>query len=90
LNDLWVFTGDMFHPSVIEKNAMSEGIGPDVSSLNEEWMSKVQEVFREANLQVPAQTWMQKGGKEGIHTEYLGYLLAEMQYLQRTYPNATW
>lgn len=82
LTDLWMFTGEMFVPASYELI--------DVAALKEEWMKKVQTVFAEATLEVPNQTWMQNGGKEGRHTEHMGYLLAEMQYLQRAYPNATW
>ena len=82
LNDLWMFTGEMFVTATYEV--------VDVALLKEEWLQKVQSVFDEATLEVPKSTWAQSGGKEGRHTEYLGYLLAEMQYLQRTYPNVTW
>jgi ring-1,2-phenylacetyl-CoA epoxidase subunit PaaC len=82
LDELWVYTGEMFQPATFE------GLG--LSSIKENWMIKVDEVFNEARLTMPAQTWMHQGGKEGKHTEHLGYLLAEMQFLQRTYPNSTW
>lgn len=82
LEDLWMFTGEMFTKASYELI--------DVSSLKADWLNKVEMVFDEASLEMPKQTWMQEGGKQGKHTEYLGYLLAEMQYLQRTYPNATW
>lgn len=82
LNELWMFTGEMF------TTADYEGI--DVSGIKEEWLQRVEAVFAEATLNLPAQTWTQSGGKEGRHTEHLGYLLAEMQHLQRTFPNAVW
>jgi phenylacetate-CoA oxygenase, PaaI subunit len=78
----WMFTGELFIPELYELI--------DVSSLKNSWIKKIEEVFAAANLELPKQTWMQTGGKQGKHTENLGYLLAEMQYLQRTYPNATW
>jgi ring-1,2-phenylacetyl-CoA epoxidase subunit PaaC len=78
----WMFTGEMFVPAGYELM--------DVSLLKQDWMKKVDSVFSEATLEVPKQTWMQSGGKEGKHTEYLGYLLTEMQYLQKTYPNSQW
>jgi ring-1,2-phenylacetyl-CoA epoxidase subunit PaaC len=62
----------------------------DLASLKEDWTNKVAAVFTEATLEIPKQSWTQSGGKEGRHTEHLGYLLAEMQYLQRAFPNATW
>lgn len=82
LQDQWMFTGEMFQPSSYELI--------DVSSLKDDWMKKVESVFPQATLQIPKQTWMQSGGKEGRHTEHLGYLLTELQYLQRTYPNSVW
>lgn len=82
LKDQWSFTGEMFTTAQYEL--------ADVAALKEEWNKKIDSVFAEATLAVPTQTWMQSGGKQGRHTEYLGYLLAEMQFLQRTYPNSTW
>lgn len=82
LADLWMFTGEMFVTAPYEEI--------DVASLKDEWLQKVQTVFEEAALELPKSTWAQQGGKEGKHTEHLGYLLTEMQYLQRVYPNATW
>jgi ring-1,2-phenylacetyl-CoA epoxidase subunit PaaC len=90
LEELWMFTGELFIPVGFEQQAAIEGYGIDVSSLKEAWMNKVAAIFEEATLTVPNNTWAQSGGKEGKHTEHLGYLLAEMQSLQRTYPNAVW
>jgi ring-1,2-phenylacetyl-CoA epoxidase subunit PaaC len=59
-------------------------------TLREPWLRHVAEVFRAATLTLPSDGWMQQGGKRGRHTEHLGYLLAEMQFLQRTYPDAKW
>jgi ring-1,2-phenylacetyl-CoA epoxidase subunit PaaC len=82
VESLWPFIGELF------ASVPYEGI--DVFSLKEAWTQKVQIVFDEALLELPKDPWMQSGGKSGRHTEYLGYLLAEMQYLQRVYPNASW
>lgn len=82
LDELWMFTGELFIPSDYEL--------VNDSSLKIEWLKKIDSIFTEATLQIPQQSWMQKGGKDGRHTEYLGYILTEMQYLQRTYPNAKW
>lgn len=88
---LWPFTGELFEATPYEKAAVQSGAGRDVAALKEEWQSRVQAVFAEATLELPtASSWFQSGGKEGRHTEHLGYLLAEMQYLPRTYPNLTW
>jgi len=91
LENVWMFTGELFIAAPFEQEAATEGWGVDVGhTLKEAWTQKVASVFEEATLAVPQNSWAQSGGKKGIHTEHLGYLLAEMQYLQRTYPNAVW
>lgn len=90
INTLWEYTGEFFIPADYEENAFKEGIAPDISLLKEKWMAKISEVFEEATLPAPAAVYMQSGGKNGIHTEHLGYILSEMQVLQRTYPGAEW
>jgi ring-1,2-phenylacetyl-CoA epoxidase subunit PaaC len=90
LADLWMFTGEIFLPAAFEHKSVAEGFGADPSLLKDLWLQKVEVIFAEAGLAIPKQTWAQEGGKKGKHTEHLGYLLAEMQYLQRSYPNASW
>ena len=75
LNDQWMFTGEMFVSAPYELI--------DTTSLKSDWQKKIEIIFSEATIEVPQQTWMQSGGKQGRHTEHLGYLLTEMQYLQR-------
>ncbi|RYZ21443.1 MAG: phenylacetate-CoA oxygenase subunit PaaI [Chitinophagaceae bacterium] len=87
LEELWPYTGEAFKAGAFE----GQGIAPDPAGFRAAWDERVQTVFAEATLDVPATgTWSQEGGKRGIHSEHLGYLLAEMQTLQRTYPNMTW
>lgn len=91
LNDLWMYTGEMFKPDAVDEAMAAQAIGPDLAALREPWLKHVAEVFEEATLKLPpVDAWMQKGGKQGTHTEHLGYLLAEMQFLQRAYPGAAW
>lgn len=85
IDELWRYTGELFMTADYEKAA-----GFDVSLLKEDWHKKVNEVFAEATLPVPEKVFMQSGGKEGTHTEQLGYILTELQYMQRTYPNSSW
>jgi ring-1,2-phenylacetyl-CoA epoxidase subunit PaaC len=85
IDELWRYTGEMFLPVVYEKE-----LGIEVEAFKEEWLQKVKQVFDEATLPVPENVCMQTGGKEGTHTEHMGYILTELQYLQRTYPGATW
>lgn len=83
IDELWRYTGELFEPVQYETFV-------DVSLLKGDWLKKVNEVFDMATLPIPKETFMQSGGKEGKHTEELGYILTELQYLQRTYPGAAW
>jgi ring-1,2-phenylacetyl-CoA epoxidase subunit PaaC len=90
ITTLWQYTGEMFVPAEYEKALAEENIIPDVSLLKEVWMEKIKNIFEEATLSIPENTFMQTGGKNGTHTEKLGYILSELQYLQRVYPGAEW
>lgn len=90
INDLWIYTDELFHVTDADKAMIAEGIGVDVTLLKESFYKKVSEILEEATLETPTITYFQKGGKQGIHTEHLGYLLAEMQYMQLAYPNMNW
>jgi ring-1,2-phenylacetyl-CoA epoxidase subunit PaaC len=90
LNELWSYTGELFLAADYELQAANEGIGIDVNLLKNDWNKKVKEVFTEATITVPEIKWMQSGGKKGVHTEHLGYILAELQFLQRAYPGCEW
>lgn len=91
VDDLWMFTGELVTSSDAEIALAQVGIAPDLSKIKQLWQGKVSEILKEATLTIPpSDTWMQLGGKEGRHTEYLGFVLAEMQHLQRTYPGAPW
>ncbi len=93
---LWQYTGELFLPSDYETAMAEEGIAPNISDLKNAWIEKVKAVFDEATISSPfgggwgGAVFMQTGGKNGTHTEKLGYILAEMQYLQRVYPGAEW
>jgi ring-1,2-phenylacetyl-CoA epoxidase subunit PaaC len=90
IDDLWRYTDELFHLTASDSAMISGGIGVDVSKLKESYYAQVSEVLREATLEIPESKYFQKGGKEGIHTEYMGYILADLQYMQRTYPNMKW
>ena len=90
INDLWTYTEELFHQTEADKAMLSEGVGVDVTKLKDGFYKRVNTLLVEANLQIPESKWFQKGGKEGIHTEHLGYLLSDLQYMQRTYPNMEW
>jgi ring-1,2-phenylacetyl-CoA epoxidase subunit PaaC len=90
LLDLWPYTGELTTNAGYETALAAAGIAVDLHALKQPWLNKIKEVLETATLQVPESQWMQTGGKEGKHTEHLGYILAEMQYLQRTYPGNNW
>ncbi|MBC7849384.1 MAG: phenylacetate-CoA oxygenase subunit PaaC [Chitinophagaceae bacterium] len=88
--ELYSYTGELFEPASYEVALVATGVAVDPSTLKEEWMENVKKVFDRATLELPEPIFMQKGGKQGIHTEQLGFLLAELQYLQRVYPGSEW
>ena len=90
IDELWQYTGEMFTSTKYEAQSAADGTGFDCSLLKDAWLQKIQPVFEEATLSLPEKVFMQTGGKEGIHTEHLGYILAELQYVQRAYPNSAW
>lgn len=90
LDDLWEWTGEMFTMDVIDQKMLEAGIGVDLEALKPLWDEKVNQILGLATLKKPEDGWMQSGGKQGDHSEYLGYLLAEMQHLPRMYPEAEW
>jgi ring-1,2-phenylacetyl-CoA epoxidase subunit PaaC len=82
---LWRYTGECFMAAAYEK-----ALDLDPSRVYESWLHRVQSVLEEARLPVPSKTFMQSGGKDGRHSEHLGYILSDLQYLQRTYPGQSW
>ncbi len=90
INGLWTYTDELFHMTDADTAMIKEGISVDVSTLKENYYQQVKSILEEAILEVPESKWFQKGGKQGIHTEHLGYLLSDLQYMQRTYPNMEW
>ena len=90
LEELWMFTGELFYTDEIDNKLVNEGIAVDVNKIKPIWDAKVNEVFAQARLNIPEDNWMQKGGRLGKHSEHLGFILADMQYLQRAYPNSNW
>jgi len=90
LDQLWPYSGELFIPTSYEIIAANAGYGTDITLLKDPWINTVNSILQEATLFVPENSWMQEGGKTGTHSEHLGYLLAEMQYLQRSYPNSEW
>jgi ring-1,2-phenylacetyl-CoA epoxidase subunit PaaC len=90
VDDLWRFTGELFDVDGVERFVIDEGIGVDRSALRDPWHQEVTRVLKAATLNVPEDGFMQRGGRQGRHTEHLGHLLAEMQIVARSYPGAEW
>ncbi len=90
INELWMFTGDLFDMDEVDALLLKEGVSIDLKEVKGKWENHVAELLEKATLQLPVQTFMQAGSRAGKHTEHLGFLLAEMQYLQRTYPDVKW
>lgn len=90
IDDLWRYTDELFHQAEADKEMIKEGVGVDVTKLKDAYYDKVNEVLETSTLKIPESKYFQKGGKQGIHTEHMGYLLAELQYMQRAYPNMEW
>ena len=90
LDDLWPYTAEFFSPLAVDARAEAAGIGPAWSSLATAWEASVVPVLEVATLKVPQRTPFLSRGKEGRHSEHMGHLLAEMQYLQRAHPGAKW
>lgn len=90
INLLWMFTGDLFEKTAGDELLISAGIATDTATLKTKWDAMISEVMERATLTVPATAYMMKGSRNGIHSEHLGYLLAEMQSLSRSLPGVTW
>ena len=90
LDDVWRYTGEMFAADTIDMALQENYDGPDLAAIQTLWLQDVSETVAEATLKLPEDEWMASGGKQGKHSEHLGFLLAEMQYLQRSFPGATW
>lgn len=90
VNDLWIYTDELFHTTKADDAMIAAGVAPDMLQLKEYYYEKVGELLSIATLDIPEVEYFQKGGKEGLHSEHMGYILADMQYMQRTYPDSKW
>jgi ring-1,2-phenylacetyl-CoA epoxidase subunit PaaC len=90
LNEYWEYTGEMFTMDELATTMLEAGIGVDYDNIHTQWLTYVGNILDEARLKMPTQTWMQQGGKTGTHTEHLGYILSDLQFMQRAYPGMKW
>lgn len=90
LNTLWRYTNELFFTDEVDVELVEKGIVPSLQEIQNEWNATVTAVLTEATLTIPTNNWKQEGGRKGLHSEHLGYILAELQYMQRAYPNMQW
>ncbi|MDZ4663680.1 MAG: 1,2-phenylacetyl-CoA epoxidase subunit PaaC [Bacteroidota bacterium] len=90
IEDLWMYTGELFEMDEVDLFMAKNGIGVDLTPMKIQWEQQLTTILNEATLKMPSASYMQTGSRNGMHTENLGHILSEMQYLQRTYPDAKW
>ena len=90
VTELWGFTPEFFDMDAVDTALFEAGIAEDMSGLQPKWDAMIDDILAEATLERPEVSWSVRGSKEGKHSEHLGYILAEMQFLPRAYPDATW
>lgn len=90
INNLWKYTDELFYMDDVDQELIEKGIAVDLETLRKPWLDHVEMVLDQATLEKPSATWNFNGGRKGVHTEHFGYLLAEMQYMQRAYPGMEW
>ncbi|OGB04824.1 MAG: phenylacetate-CoA oxygenase subunit PaaI [Burkholderiales bacterium RIFCSPHIGHO2_12_FULL_69_20] len=90
LNALWRYTPELFEADAVDDAAVASGLGPRWADVRADWAAEVGEVLAEAGLTIPAESPFRSSGKRGVHTEHMGYILAEMQQLQRAFPGGAW
>ncbi|AVI50196.1 phenylacetate-CoA oxygenase subunit PaaI [Pukyongia salina] len=90
IDHFWPYTDELFDMTDSDKKIADQGIGVDMTTLKDDYYKQISEVLEEATLTIPDNPYSKRGGKQGIHTEHMGYILTELQYMQRTYPNMTW
>jgi ring-1,2-phenylacetyl-CoA epoxidase subunit PaaC len=90
LNTLWRYTSELFYSDEVDVEMQKAGVAPNMSEVFEDWKKTVNAVLDEATIQIPTNNWKQEGGRKGMHSEHFGYILTELQYMQRAYPNMEW
>ena len=90
LDDLWRFSQEIFFEDEVNQTLVEAGVIVSLEDLRGDWENLVKQVINESTLKMPETKWQLDGGRKGLHTEHLGYLLAEMQYMQRAYPGMEW
>lgn len=90
LDEVWMYSGEAFIADAIDQQMLEAGIGVDLAAVKAKFDQRVEDILTQATLTLPTEEWMQEGGKQGKHTEHLGFILTELQWMQRAYPNMEW
>jgi ring-1,2-phenylacetyl-CoA epoxidase subunit PaaC len=90
LDDLWRYTSELFGADAVDEQALASGLGPRWADLHAPWLAEITAVFDEAGLALPPASGFRPTGTRGVHSEHMGFILTEMQYLQRAYPGGAW
>jgi len=90
LDDLWGYSHELFEQDKLELRLVASGVAVGCASLKADWLAEVSAIIEQATLTVPTQEWTVRGGRQGYHTEHLGHLLTEMQFIARSFPDAKW
>ena len=90
VDELWGFTPEMFSMDELESGLLAEGVAVDRTAMRGAWESKVCSTLEAVGITIPDSSWQVDGGRRGLHTEHLGHLLSELQFVQRAYPGLEW
>lgn len=90
IDNMWMYTDELFEGIESDKLLIGAKIAPDLSGIRKQWEATLKQVLDEATIKIPESNFMMRGGRKGKHTEYLGFILAELQFMQRAYPGAKW
>jgi ring-1,2-phenylacetyl-CoA epoxidase subunit PaaC len=90
IDHLWRYTNELFYEDAHDHALQAAGKVPSMAEIQAKWMATVTNVLQEATLEIPKNNWKFDGGREGRHSEHMGYLLSDLQYMQRAYPNMEW
>jgi ring-1,2-phenylacetyl-CoA epoxidase subunit PaaC len=90
LNNLWRYSDEIFYSDDVDKELTESGVLPELSDLRSIWEQTVKSIFAEATISIPTNIWKFEGGRKGHHSEHMGFILSDLQYIQRAYPNLEW
>ena len=90
LRELWLYVPELFESDAVDEAAQAEGLGPRWAELQAPWLAEMRTILGEATLAEPKESAFRSTGKRGVHSEHMGYILAEMQHLQRAFPGGVW